>query len=110
MSFSLAFHSGGRIWWAHLEFSRMNTGLIILENPIEDRMDSRTSWDQRLKPPMNHCHGQLVCLVAADNLRRIGPRSPQGRGEARGEDDDHQRARHRDKHHSIEPREAGQNV
>jgi hypothetical protein len=35
------FHSpsGGRRWWAHLDFTRLNLGPIILENQIEDLME-----------------------------------------------------------------------
>jgi hypothetical protein len=30
---------GGRRWWAHLAFTRLNTDPIILRNQIEDLMD-----------------------------------------------------------------------
>jgi hypothetical protein len=30
---------GGRTWWAHLDFSRMNIAPIILKNQIEERME-----------------------------------------------------------------------
>jgi hypothetical protein len=29
---------GGRSWWAHLDFTRMNVDRIILENQLEDLM------------------------------------------------------------------------
>ena len=28
---------GGRSWWAHFEFTPVNTGLIILTNQIEEK-------------------------------------------------------------------------
>ena len=31
--------AGGRRWWAHLTFTRMNIGPIMLGNQIEDRME-----------------------------------------------------------------------
>ena len=35
--------SGGRIWWAHLDLTRMNIGPIIVRNQIEDVLGSRRS-------------------------------------------------------------------
>ncbi len=37
---------GGRTWWAHFAFTRMNIGLIILRKKIEERRDAR---DVRVK-------------------------------------------------------------
>jgi hypothetical protein len=31
--------SGGRTWWAHLTFTRMNIALIILRNQFEEVME-----------------------------------------------------------------------
>jgi hypothetical protein len=33
--------SGGRTWWAHFDFTRMNIGPIILRNQIEELMNVR---------------------------------------------------------------------
>jgi hypothetical protein len=30
---------GGRAWWAHLDFTRVNIHPIIVRNQIEDRME-----------------------------------------------------------------------
>lgn len=35
----LASAAGGRTWWAHFNFTRMNIGPIFLGNQIEDRME-----------------------------------------------------------------------
>jgi hypothetical protein len=32
--------SGGRTWWAHFEFTRINIALTILENQIEEILKS----------------------------------------------------------------------
>ena len=34
---------GGRTWWAHVEFTRMNIGPTILRNKIEDWREARAS-------------------------------------------------------------------
>jgi hypothetical protein len=34
---------GGRTWWAHFEFTRMNIGPIILRKKIEDLREARAS-------------------------------------------------------------------
>jgi hypothetical protein len=31
--------SGGRSWWAHVTFTRLNIGPIIVRNQIEDRIE-----------------------------------------------------------------------
>jgi hypothetical protein len=36
-------HDGGRTWWAHFEFTRINIEPIILKNKIEDLREARTS-------------------------------------------------------------------
>lgn len=35
--------SGGRTWWAHFEFSRIDLTLTILRKKIEERLDTRGS-------------------------------------------------------------------
>jgi hypothetical protein len=35
--------AGGRTWWAHLDFIRMNVEPIILENQIEELMEMLAS-------------------------------------------------------------------
>jgi hypothetical protein len=37
--------AGGRTWWAHFEFSRMNIGPIMVCNQIEDLMEILESVD-----------------------------------------------------------------
>jgi hypothetical protein len=32
--------SGGRTWWAHFEFTRINIALTILENQIEEILNT----------------------------------------------------------------------
>jgi hypothetical protein len=52
--------SGGRIWWAHVRFIPINTGLTILLNQIEDVMNVRGIGEKsflKLKP--------LVTVAAA---------------------------------------------
>jgi len=45
--------SGGRSWWAHFEFTRINIQLIILPEKFEDLREARgqTSWDTRDAAP-----------------------------------------------------------
>ena len=39
--------SGGRTWWAHFEFTRMNIGPTILRKKIEDDSDARAFVGRR---------------------------------------------------------------
>jgi hypothetical protein len=39
--------SGGRTWWAHFEFTRINIEPIILKNKIEDAREVGESATQR---------------------------------------------------------------
>jgi hypothetical protein len=43
--------SGGRTWWAHLEFTRPNIELTIPRNQIEDLREARVDVDRRLNIP-----------------------------------------------------------
>jgi hypothetical protein len=44
---SIALRSrGGRTWWAHLDFSRINIGPIILKNQIEELMHMQGIGEQ----------------------------------------------------------------
>ena len=38
--------SGGRRWWAHLEFTRMNIGPTIVRNQIEELMNVQGIGEQ----------------------------------------------------------------
>jgi len=40
---SLPFLDGGRTWWAHFEFARINIELTILPKEIEDLREARAS-------------------------------------------------------------------
>jgi hypothetical protein len=45
--------AGGRIWWAHLAFSRMKTGPTIRRNQLEDLMNVKGIGEKsflKLKP------------------------------------------------------------
>jgi hypothetical protein len=35
--------SGGRRWWAHFEFTRINIEPIVLKNKVEERREARAS-------------------------------------------------------------------
>lgn len=41
--------SGGRTWWAHLAFTRMNIDRIILGNQIEEGMDVMAPGESPLR-------------------------------------------------------------
>jgi hypothetical protein len=38
--------AGGRTWWAHLAFTRMNIGPTVLGNQIEERMHAQGIGEQ----------------------------------------------------------------
>ena len=43
--------NGGRTWWAHFEFTRMNIEPIILYKKIEDLREARVDVDRQLNVP-----------------------------------------------------------
>jgi hypothetical protein len=56
--------SGGRTWWAHLEFTRINIELIILPKKIEDlrgRLPSQLTDRQREGSVCRLCQGVWTC-------------------------------------------------
>jgi hypothetical protein len=44
MSGAITALRGGRTWWAHFEFTRMNIAPIILRKKIEDVREVRARW------------------------------------------------------------------
>jgi hypothetical protein len=48
--------SGGRSWWAHIEFTRINIEPIILKNKFEDLREAQPSSDKRALGPIIFAH------------------------------------------------------
>jgi hypothetical protein len=48
-SAALSDPSGGRTWWAHLDFTRINIELTILRKKIEELLENSRSWPVLLR-------------------------------------------------------------
>ena len=49
---------GGRTWWTHIEFTRINIRPTILRKEIEDLREARATW--RNAAAFVRCFGQAV--------------------------------------------------
>jgi len=47
--------SGGRTWWAHFEFTRINIEPIILRKKIEEWRDLRRCWREHVDQRGEKC-------------------------------------------------------
>jgi hypothetical protein len=47
---------GGRTWWAHFEFTRMNIEPTILHKQFEDLREAQPSSDKRALGPIIFAH------------------------------------------------------
>jgi hypothetical protein len=59
--------SGGRTWWAHFEFTRINIEPIILKNKIEELMNVRGVGEKNFLKLKDHI---TVAPVKADHANQ----------------------------------------
>jgi hypothetical protein len=62
--------SGGRTWWARLEFTRINIEPIILKNKIEELRKPGVS---AYVPRPASCDAEALCGSRLDAVRLIAP-------------------------------------
>jgi hypothetical protein len=65
--------SGGRIWWAHIDFTRINIDLTIGEKEIEESL-----WNEPKTSRVGKCRGylELASVRAAAGLLHAYRASP----------------------------------
>src|SRR5205823_765408 len=81
--------SGGRTWWAHFEFTRINIEPIILRKKIEDVREAGAALlDQHRAVFLSF----RPSSVPSERLHRLHARRTSGRNPACAQGDDHQRS------------------
>jgi hypothetical protein len=85
--------SGGRTWWAHFEFTRINITPIILPKKIEDLREARASMSNRLRQTPassvsqpTQSFGERAQIVAVDPFDDLVPLVVHGIGVSRSEE------------------------
>ena len=58
--------SGGRTWWAHFEFTRINIELTILRQKIEDLCEAR---EHTSVPDLSSADGEASLRISRRKLR-----------------------------------------